>query len=165
MKIFKPLTIKIKVLDPVCMPRMDKDGDYIDVFTSDEVRLKHLETAKIPLGIIVMAPAGCYCEMVARSSTHDRHKIIMWNAEAVMDYSFRGEKNVWKFFALCLKEMRKTKYVTIPKGTKIAQFRIHLSQRATVWQKLRWLFSNGIQIEIVDSADKRSRGDSGHTGV
>jgi dUTPase len=34
-----------------------------------------------------------------------------------------------------------------------------------MWQKLKWLFSSGIEIEQVDSLDNPERGGFGSTGV
>ena len=52
----------------------------------------------------------------------------------------------------------------INKGDRICQFRIQLSQKATVWQKIKWLFSSGIKIEYVDSLSDNNRGGFGSTG-
>jgi dUTPase len=57
-----------------------------------------------------------------------------------------------------------TRAVTIPKGTRIVQFRVQLSQKATVWQKIKWLFSGPIKIKKVDSLDNPTRGGFGSTG-
>ena len=54
-----------------------------------------------------------------------------------------------------------TRTITIPKGTPIAQFEIVLSQKATVWQKLKWLFSNGIKLQRTDSVSNANRGGFG----
>lgn len=50
------------------------------------------------------------------------------------------------------------------KGDRICQFRIQLSQKATVWQKLRWLFSSGIKFVKVDDLGGTDRGGFGSTG-
>ena len=55
--------------------------------------------------------------------------------------------------------------VSIKKGDRICQFRIQLSQKATFWQKLKWLFSSGIELVEVDSLNNKSRGGFGSTGV
>ena len=36
------------------------------------------------------------------------------------------------------------------KELRICQFRIQLSQKATILQKLKWLFNNKIELEYVD---------------
>jgi dUTPase len=54
--------------------------------------------------------------------------------------------------------------VKIPEGTRIAQFRVQLSQKATFWQKIKWLFSSGVKLEQVASLDNETRGGFGSTG-
>jgi dUTPase len=40
-----------------------------------------------------------------------------------------------------------------------------LSQKATVWQKLKWLFSSGVEIVEVESLSGTNRNGFGSTGV
>ena len=49
-------------------------------------------------------------------------------------------------------------------GDRVAQFRIQLSQKATVWQKIKWLFSSGIEFVDVEDLHNESRGGFGSTG-
>lgn len=69
--------------------------------------------------------------------------------------SFAGEKDEWKLPVMA------TRSVTIPKGTRIAQFRIQLKQQASCWQKLKWLFSSKVSLKKVNHLDKPSRGGIG----
>ena len=55
--------------------------------------------------------------------------------------------------------------VVIQKGTRICQFRIQLSQKATVWQKIKWLFSSGIELVQVDNLRNKNRGGIGSSGT
>lgn len=72
--------------------------------------------------------------------------------------SYCGEKDVWGFPALAIGD------ASISKGDRICQFRIELSQKATVWQKLKWLFCSGIEIVTVDKLYNPARGGFGSTG-
>ena len=72
--------------------------------------------------------------------------------------SYRGNKDEWKFPAVAIKD------TTIKKGTRICQFRIQLSQKATIWQKIKWLFSNKIELVQVDNLSDNNRGGIGSTG-
>ena len=54
---------------------------------------------------------------------------------------------------------------TIHKGDRICQFRIQLSQKATMWQKLKWLFSSGIELVKVQKLNGNNRTGIGSTGV
>jgi dUTP pyrophosphatase len=57
------------------------------------------------------------------------------------------------------------KKATIHRGDRVCQFRIQPSQKATVWQKLKWIFSNGIELVEVDNLEGPDRGGFGSTGV
>ena len=54
---------------------------------------------------------------------------------------------------------------TINEGDRICQFRIQLSQKATMWQKIKWLLSSGVEIVEVDELDNPDRGGIGITGI
>ena len=45
--------------------------------------------------------------------------------------------------------------VEIPQYTRVCQFRIQPSQKATVWQKIKWLFTKKIEFEYVDNLEER----------
>ena len=79
----------------------------------------------------------------------------MANSVGIIDNSYCGPNDIWKFPALA------TRSVTIPKGTPIAKFQIQLSQKATIWQKLRWLFSPKIELVKVDELNNEDRGGLG----
>ena len=57
------------------------------------------------------------------------------------------------------------RFTTIKEGERICQFRIQLSQKATVWQKIKWLFTSGIELIEVDKLpSKVNRDGFGSTG-
>ena len=58
--------------------------------------------------------------------------------------------------------MRET---TIEAGDRICQFRIQLSQKATMWQKIKWLLSSGIELVEVDDLGNENRLGFGSTGI
>jgi hypothetical protein len=58
--------------------------------------------------------------------------------------------------------LRKT---SLAVNTRLCQFRIQLSQKATLWQKIRWLFTSGIEFVEVESLNNEVRGGLGSTGV
>ena len=80
-------------------------------------------------------------------------KVLNWRIKSLQDniLSYKGNEDEWKFPAISI---RKT---VIEKNTRICQFRIQLSQKATVWQKLKWLFCSGIELVEVDSLDSENR--------
>ena len=78
-----------------------------------------------------------------------------------IDWSYQGRNDIWRYSAKVCKGG--TKQVRVPAGTRICQFEICLSQRATVWQKLKWLFTSGYKFEYVDDLEEVSRGGFGTT--
>lgn len=115
--------------------------------------------SRIPLGVAMELPKGFEALVVARSSTLSCFGVITSNSVGVIDNSYCGDSDEWKYPALAIRN------TVINKGERICQFRIQLSQKATVWQKLKWLFSNGIEIVEVSSLNESNRGGFGSTGI
>ena len=115
--------------------------------------------ALIPLGVAMQLPKGYEAVMVPRSSTYKKLGIIQGNNVGIIDETYCGDKDEWRFPAIALRN------TTIEKGYRICQFRIQLSQKATIWQKIKWLFSSGIKIVEVPSLNNNNRGGIGSTGI
>ena len=151
----------------VDMPKVIQKGDWVDLRTAEKVLINapqagfvkenskfrdvDLKVTLIPLGVAMELPKGFEAIMASRSSLADGMGIILGNGIGVIDYTYCGNEDEWKFPAISI---RKT---VIEKNTRICQFRIQLSQKATVWQKLKWLFCNGIELVEVDSLDSENR--------
>lgn len=177
--------MKIKIFEKTegCFPQEFEVGEWYDLVTAKEVKLfaptattlkystkknpiteeeklKYkrnvvFQSALVPLGVCMEIPKGYEAVIVPRSSTFKKYGIIQTNSEGVIDNSFSSEKDEWKFPVLA------TKDTVIPKGTRIAQFRVQLSQKATVWQKLKWLFSGKMKLVKVEHLDNAVRGGFG----
>lgn len=160
----------------VAFPKIIKKGDWVDLNAAQEVVLnapqagtlkghdvKHRdvvsEVTYIPLGVAIKLPKGFEAIVAPRSSAAKNMGIIMANSIAVIDNSYQGNDDQWMFPAITL---RKT---SIAKNTRICQFRIQLSQKATLWQKIKWLFTSGIKLVEVDSLDSENRSGLGSTGI
>lgn len=76
----------------------------------------------------------------------------------VIDYTYRGNTDEWRFPAIALN------HTVINIGDRICQFKIQLSQKATIWQKIKWLFTSKIKFKWVDHLENTSRGGFGTTG-
>lgn len=165
------MKIKIKLLDKGCMPQITEKGDWIDCVTSTDVEIKapfantlngkrdkrtvEIQNNLIPLGFAMDIPTGYEIVVNPRSSTYVKHGIILANSQGVIDNSYSSDDDQWWFNAIALRDTR------IPKYTRICQFKIQLSQFATVWQKIKWLFWNGkIEFVEVDSLNNETRGSS-----
>lgn len=178
--------MKLKVLvkrfknengEPVVgFPRVIKKGDWIDLCAAKEMVLnapqagtlkgsevKHRdvvsEVTYIPLGVAMQLPKGFEAIVAPRSSLAKKLGIMSANSIGVIDNSYKGDGDQWMFPAITI---RKT---SIALNTRICQFRIQPSQKATLWQKLKWLMSSGIELVEVDSLDNTDRRGLGSTGT
>lgn len=148
------LEIKIKYLNDE-VPRINKisKGDWIDLYAAEDIVIPKGESALINLGIAMQLPKGYEAHMLPRSSTFKNWGIIMTNSMGIIDESYCGNNDYWKFPAFCLEP--NTDYVKctyIHKGDKIAQFRIieHMPN---------------IKFTEVESLDNEDRGGFGSTGT
>lgn len=155
------LKIKIKLFRPQRLPELVDKGDFVDLRYGGEntVYLNEGDYALLELGVAMKLPKGFEAIIVSRSSTYNRFGIMNPNGFGVIDGSYSGSNDEWKYPALALRDS-----VVIHTWDRICQFRIQLSQKATVWQKLRWLFSSGIKFVKVDDLDGTDRGGFGSTG-
>lgn len=112
----------------------------------------------IKLGIAMQLPKGFSAKMKGRSSLTKRFRLIMV-CSGFMDNSYNGDNDEWTFRAISIDK------TTIHKGDRICQFEIVPNQFATMWQKLKWLFSSKIEFEWVNNLGNADRGGFGKTGV
>jgi dUTP pyrophosphatase len=105
----------------------------------------------IPLGIAMKLPDGFEAPLLPRSSAADKLGIICANSMGLIDNTYQGDNDQWHFAVTTL---RKT---SIAQNTRLCQFRIQLSQKATMWQKIKWLFTSGIELVEVDSLGGENR--------
>ncbi len=142
------LNINVKYLDPE-MPKIkiiDK-GDWIDLVNVEDVRIYQHEHAYIKLGVIIQLPEGYEALLLPRSSTFKKYGILVANSMGVIDNSYRGPKDEWMLSAFNPNNSE----VTIPKYTRIAQFRVIENQPK-------------ITITEIDEITDDSRGGFGSTG-
>ena len=73
--------------------------------------------------------------------------------------SYCGNTDEWNYVCAPMRE------VCINQFDRICQFRIQLNQKATFWQKLKWLFSSGVEFVFVDNLNNNARSGLGSTGI
>lgn len=174
------IKIKVKVIEKGCLPKINPIGDWIDLKAAQDIHIqapqsgtlkKHtingetishrdvsFKLTLIPLGVAMQLPDGFEAVLLPRSSTAKKFGIMQYNSQGIIDVSYQGNDDEWKFPALNIKDTE------IKKGDRICQFRIQLSQKATFWQKLKWLLSSGIEIVEVPHLKSKNRGGFGSTG-
>ena len=176
------LKIKVKVLTEGCMPSVIDKGDWIDLICAEDVELKapqsgtlreqtneygvtskvrnvEAEVIYIPLGVAMELPKGYEAIVLPRSSTPKKFGIICGNSMGIIDNSYCGNEDEWKFPAVTIRP------TSIEKGTRICQFRVQLSQKATIWQKVKWLFTSGVKLVEVENLRNENRSGFGSTGT
>ena len=147
------MEIKIKYhngMEQWPLEKFDK-GDCVDLRAAEEVTLQNGEYKLISLGVSMELPAGYHAQLMARSSTYKNFHIIMVNAIGIIDNSYCGDNDIWRFPALCT---GKGEFgTTIHKGDRIAQFRIVKNSM------------DDVQFNAVDTLGNADRGGVGSTGV
>ena len=144
---YKKIKIKYFDLDQLYYHKIGKidKGDWIDLRSAETVELKAGEYKLIPLGVGMVLPDGYEAHVLPRSSTPKNFGVIMANNMGVIDNSYSGDADEWKFPAVAIRD------TVINKGDRIAQFRIVRNQPT-------------LQFEIVDKLNDISRGGIGSTG-
>lgn len=121
-------------------------GDWIDLRSAEDVELKAGEWKAIRLGIGMILPEGYEAHVAPRSSTFKNFGIIQTNSVGVIDNSYCGEEDEWRWSAYALRD------TVVHKNDRICQFRIMEKQPEFEF------------VEVEHLKDK-SRGGFGSTGV
>lgn len=129
-------------------------GNWIDLRASEDVVLETGKFTMIPLGICMKLPSGYEAYVLPRSSTYKTWGIQMANSEGVVDESYGGNNDMWRFPAIPSRD------VTIHKGDRIAQFRII----KTMDNELGYVLGDPGTITYVDHLDGQNRGGFGSSG-
>ena len=128
-------TIQIKYKEGSPHLSMTEKQDWCDLYTYEDVTLHAGDFKIISLGVSMKLPAGYEANIVARSSTFKRWGILQTNAFAVIDESYCGNDDDWGY------PVYATRDVTIPKGTRLCQFRINKKQPEIIFEEVNDLKS------------------------
>ena len=144
------LQIKVKYLadiDPISETKRGEFviGDMIDLRCAEDIEMKQGESRIIPLGIAMQLPEGYEAHLYPRSSTFNKYKILLVNSVGIIDNSYCGDNDEWKFMAYATEDTK------IEKNTRICQFRIVEKQPS-------------FEIVAVDHLGNPDRGGIGSTG-
>ena len=93
-------------------------GDWIDLRAAENVSLKKGENKYISLGVSMKLPEGYEAHVAPRSSSYKTWGIIQTNSVAVIDNSYSGNNDIWKYPVLA------TRDTEIKVNDRICQFRI-----------------------------------------
>lgn len=115
-------TIKIKYHNGIRPLEILDNGDWIDLRAAEDVNLEKGDFRLISLGVSMKLPEGYEAHIVPRSSTFKHWGIIQANHIGVIDNSYCGDNDIWKFPAIA------TRDAVIYKNDRICQFRIMKKQ-------------------------------------
>lgn len=123
-----------------------RQGDWIDLRSAETVVLKAGESKLISLGVSMKLPDGYEAHIVPRSSTFKNFGITQTNHCGIVDNSYSGTNDIWRFPALAHRD------TIISENDRICQFRIIEKMPE-------------INFEEVDVLDDTERGGFGSTGI
>lgn len=153
------MKLNIKYFDGATPLKINKKGNWIDVYAAEDVFIPVGVSHRIRLGFALELPEGYEAHLAPRSSTFDKWGIILANHVGVIDTSYCGDNDEWLFNAICLKpsSVNSNDGLITPQGTfihkgdKIGQFRIMRSQEP-------------IEFNTVEHLENADRGGFGTTG-
>ena len=140
----KKITIKYfdKTLTPI---EQKKNSDWIDLRSAIDIDLIPNKSYLIPLGISAKLPHGYEAHIVPRSSTFKNYGIIQTNSVGIIDESYCGDNDEWRY------PIYATQNRHISKNDRICQFRIVKKQPS-------------IKFNVVEKLLNKNRGGFGSTG-
>lgn len=142
------VTIKIKYLNDeiIRLKYIDGKSDWIDLRAAERVELKAGEFKLIHLGVAIQLPPGYEAHIVPRSSTYKNFGILQANSIGIIDESYCGPNDWYRFPALAMRD------TVIEVNDRICQFRIEKHQPQ-------------IHFEEVKELEGADRGGFGSTGT
>jgi len=142
------MKIQIKYFDKNIekITNIEGKSDWYDLRAAETITLKAGDFALIPLGVGMILPEGYEANIVPRSSTFKNYGIIQTNHYGVIDNSYSGDNDQWRFPAYA------TRDITINKNDRICQFRINKKQPT-------------FDFEEVEHLNDTDRGGFGSTGI
>ena len=120
-------------------------SDWIDLRAAEDVTMKKDEFKLISLGVSMKLPDGYEAHIVPRSSTFKTFGVLQTNHMGVIDNSYCGDNDVWRFPALAVRDTE------IHVNDRICQFRIVKKQPV-------------VEFEEVEALGDMNRGGFGSTG-
>lgn len=148
------LTIMIKYHADIEKIEKITVGDWIDLRVAEDVFIPYNTYKLVSLGVSMKLPEGYEAHVVPRSSTFKNFGIIQTNHIGIIDNSYSGTNDIWRFPAYCIEPKNTVngrQGTLLHKNDRICQFRIMKQQDPVVFEE-------------VDVLDETDRGGFGSTG-
>lgn len=120
-------------------------SDWYDLRSAEDVEMKTGEFKLIKLGVAMQLPKGYEAIIAPRSSTFKNFGLLQTNSIGVVDETYCGDDDQWRFPALAMRD------TVIHKNDRICQFRIIEHQPP-------------VEFTVVEKLDNANRGGIGSTG-
>lgn len=127
-------------------PMPVQHGEWIDLYCAEDVVMKQGEFRLLSLGVSMEMPEGYYAQVLPRSSTAKNFGIMCANSMGIIENSYCGDGDIWRFPAFAIRDTH------IPKGSRICQFCVKKCEE-------------NIEFEQVDCLGNPDRGGIGSTGT
>lgn len=101
---------------------IDGKSDWIDLRSAENVTMKAGEFRLINLGVAIKLPEGYEAHIVPRSSTFKNFGLIQTNSVGIVDNSYCGNNDIWKYPVFAVRDTE------IKVNDRICQFRIFRNQ-------------------------------------
>lgn len=116
-----------------------RNGACYDLFIPQDIWINAGETVKIGLGFACQLPEGYHALINMRSSTWKNYGVCLTNQTGIIDNKYNGNSDEW-----ILSIYRPHSFdvaVKIPKGSRIAQFRLEEDSPDIDWVEVDELVS------------------------
>ena len=120
-------------------------SDWYDLRSAEDVEMKAGEFKLIKLGVAMQLPEGYEAIIAPRSSTFKNFGLLQTNSIGVVDETYCGDDDQWRFPALAMRD------TVIHKNDRICQFRIFKHQPP-------------VEFTVVEKLENANRGGIGSTG-
>lgn len=130
------------------------NGDWVDLRAAEDVFIPQGQYRMFSLGVSMELPEGYEAIVAPRSSTFKNYGIILVNSIGIIDNSYCGTNDVWRYLAYCVEGNTMVNGVhgtLIKKNDRVCQFRILKNQPE-------------IEFEEVEELDGDDRGGIGSSG-
>lgn len=125
---------------------IENKSDWYDLRAAETVEMRAGDYKLISLGVSMKLPEGYEAHVAPRSSTFKNFGVLQTNSFGIIDNSYSGTNDIWRFPALAMRD------TVIHEGDRICQFRIMKKQPK-------------IEFIEVNELDETDRGGIGSTGT